>query len=129
METFEFASPVDVRGAVRLLGSAWGETEILAGGTDLISAMKDRITTPKRLVSLKKVKGLGHIEYSCSPSSNFWIISTLSSITPPSSRLPTAFAASRCAIWERSAGNYSNGPGGGISATDSGCWPNTKGNP
>ncbi len=64
MEAFEYASPVNVRDAVRLLGNTWGETEILAGGTDLISAMKDRITTPKRVVSLKKVKGLDRIEYS-----------------------------------------------------------------
>ena len=58
MEAFEYASPKSVQDAVRLLGSAWGGTEILAGGTDLISAIKDGIVTPKRLVSLKKVKGL-----------------------------------------------------------------------
>ncbi len=64
MEAFEYASPKTVADAVRLLGSSWGEIEVLAGGTDLISAMKDRITTPKRVVSLKKVKGLNHIEFS-----------------------------------------------------------------
>ncbi len=64
METFEYASPLSVQDAVRLLGDAWGGTEIMAGGTDLISAMKDRIMTPKRVVSLKKVKGLDRIEFS-----------------------------------------------------------------
>jgi len=63
MEAFEYASPKTVQEAARLLGSTWGGTEILAGGTDLISAMKDRITTPKRVVSLKNVKGLDRIEY------------------------------------------------------------------
>lgn len=61
MEAFEYASPKSVQDAVRLLGSAWGGTEVLAGGTDLISAMKDRVVTPKRVVSLKNVKGLDRI--------------------------------------------------------------------
>jgi len=64
MEPFEYASPKSVQDAVRLLGSSWGETEVMAGGTDLISAMKDRVMTPKRVVSLKKVKGLNHVEFS-----------------------------------------------------------------
>lgn len=64
MEPFEYARPTSVPNAVRLLGSSWGGTAILAGGTDLISAMKDRIVTPKRVVSLKAIKGLDQIEYS-----------------------------------------------------------------
>jgi xanthine dehydrogenase YagS FAD-binding subunit len=63
MEAFEYASPKTVQEAARLLGSTWGGTEILAGGTDLISAMKDRVITPKRVVSLKNIKGLDRIEY------------------------------------------------------------------
>lgn len=62
MEAFEYASPKSVQEAARLLGSSWGGTEIMAGGTDLISAMKDRIVTPKRVVSLKNVKGLERAE-------------------------------------------------------------------
>ena len=61
MEAFEYASPKSVQDAVKLLGSAWGGTEVMAGGTDLISAMKDRVVTPKRVVSLKNVKALDRI--------------------------------------------------------------------
>jgi xanthine dehydrogenase YagS FAD-binding subunit len=61
MEAFEYASPKSVQDAVRLLGSAWGGTEVMAGGTDLISAMKDRVVTPKRVVSLKNVKALDRL--------------------------------------------------------------------
>ncbi len=64
MEPFEYARPTSVQSAVRLLESNWGGTAIMAGGTDLISAMKDRIMTPRRVVSLSKIKGLDHIEYS-----------------------------------------------------------------
>jgi xanthine dehydrogenase YagS FAD-binding subunit len=62
MEAFEYASPKSVQDAVRLLGSTWGGTEVMAGGTDLISAMKDRVVNPKRVVSLKNVKVLDHIQ-------------------------------------------------------------------
>lgn len=62
MEAFEYASPRSVQDAVKLLGSTWGGTEVMAGGTDLISAMKDRVVTPKRVVSLKNVKALDRIQ-------------------------------------------------------------------
>jgi xanthine dehydrogenase YagS FAD-binding subunit len=62
MEAFEYASPRSVQDAVKLLESTWGGTEVMAGGTDLISAMKDRVVTPKRVVSLKNVKALDRIQ-------------------------------------------------------------------
>jgi xanthine dehydrogenase YagS FAD-binding subunit len=62
MEAFEYASPKSVQDAVKLLGNSWGGTEIMAGGTDLISAMKDGVVTPKRVVSLKNVKALDHAQ-------------------------------------------------------------------
>jgi xanthine dehydrogenase YagS FAD-binding subunit len=64
MQAFEYAAPKTLHEAMGLLGSSWGETEILAGGTDLVSAMKDQITTPKRVVSLKQISGLGRVEFS-----------------------------------------------------------------
>ncbi|HZO99099.1 MAG TPA: FAD binding domain-containing protein [Terriglobia bacterium] len=63
MRAFEYAHPNTKEEVVQLLSSEWGETEILAGGTDLISLMKDEVATPKRLVSLKHVKGLKGIEF------------------------------------------------------------------
>lgn len=58
MEAFEYASPKTKQEAVKLLASRWGETEVLAGGTDLVSAMKDRVTTPRRVVSLSRMEEL-----------------------------------------------------------------------
>jgi len=63
MQAFEYASPTTKEEAVKLLGSAWGETEVLAGGTDLLSLMKDGVTSPKRLVSLAAIEGLKGIEF------------------------------------------------------------------
>lgn len=61
MQAFEYANPTTIQEAVGLLGSQWGEADVLAGGTDLISLMKDYIHTPKRVVNIKNIKELGGI--------------------------------------------------------------------
>ena len=64
MQAFEYAAPDTVKGALDLLSSTAGETDILAGGTDLLSLMKQRIHTPKRLVSLRNLADLHGISSS-----------------------------------------------------------------
>jgi xanthine dehydrogenase YagS FAD-binding subunit len=63
MRGFEYASPTTKEQAVNLLASAWGETEILAGGTDLLSLMKDDVVAPKRLVNIKEIKELHGVTF------------------------------------------------------------------
>ena len=58
MEAFEYSHPKSKEEVVSLLGSDWGTTALLAGGTDLLSLMKDYIETPSRVVSLSSVKEL-----------------------------------------------------------------------
>jgi len=55
MRPFDYVSPTNTKQVADLLGKSWGEVEILAGGSDLLSLMKDEITTPKRLVNIKTV--------------------------------------------------------------------------
>lgn len=64
MRAFEYASPASKEEAVKLLSSTAGKTAVLAGGTDLLSLMKDEIVTPGRVVNIKSVDGLGGISYS-----------------------------------------------------------------
>jgi xanthine dehydrogenase YagS FAD-binding subunit len=64
MNAFEYASPTTKEQAAKLLGNSWGEAEVLAGGTDLLSLMKDRVVEPKRLVNIKSIKELGGISWS-----------------------------------------------------------------
>jgi len=61
MESFEYGNPASVSEAVAMLGARWGEADVLAGGTDLISLMKDRLHTPKRVVNIKNVQELDGI--------------------------------------------------------------------
>src|SRR5262245_35113093 len=64
MNSFEYASPSDLDTAISLLGTRFGEVEILAGGTDLVTSLKQNIVSPKRLVSLKAIPSLKGIDTS-----------------------------------------------------------------
>jgi xanthine dehydrogenase YagS FAD-binding subunit len=64
MKSFEYAAPDSMKEAIGLLSDKWGETEILAGGTDLVTSLKQHIIEPKRLVSLKNIKDLRGIKKS-----------------------------------------------------------------
>ena len=64
MYPFEYANPTSVKDAVGLLGASWSDANILAGGTDLISLMKDNLHSPKRVVNIKSIKELGGISKS-----------------------------------------------------------------
>jgi xanthine dehydrogenase YagS FAD-binding subunit len=63
MQPFEYASPTSTSEAVKLLSPSWGETEVLAGGTDLLALMKDHVCMPKRVVSLKRLHDLRGIHF------------------------------------------------------------------
>jgi xanthine dehydrogenase YagS FAD-binding subunit len=58
MRPFEYASPKSKEQVPALLAARWGETEVLAGGTDLLSLMKDEVTAPNRLVNIKSIRDL-----------------------------------------------------------------------
>ena len=58
MRPFEYVSPNSRSQAIGLLGATWGNTEVLAGGTDLLALMKDDVVAPKRLVNIKEVADL-----------------------------------------------------------------------
>ena len=55
MRPFEYASPASTQQALQLLGNSWNDAAPLAGGTDLLSLMKDDIVAPKRLVNIKEL--------------------------------------------------------------------------
>jgi xanthine dehydrogenase YagS FAD-binding subunit len=61
MERFEYTSPKTVKDATAMLGASWSDAQVLAGGTDLISMMKDFVASPKRVVNVKGISELGGI--------------------------------------------------------------------
>jgi xanthine dehydrogenase YagS FAD-binding subunit len=64
MENFEYGNPASVSEAVAMLGAQWGDADVLAGGTDLISLMKEHLHTPKRVVNIKNIAELEGIRKS-----------------------------------------------------------------
>jgi xanthine dehydrogenase YagS FAD-binding subunit len=61
MQAFAYASPRTLGEAAALLASNSGETQILAGGTDLLSLMKENAIAPARVVNIKGLEELRRI--------------------------------------------------------------------
>lgn len=61
MQSFAYANPTTLQDALALLGTKWGEADVLAGGTDLITLMKEYLHTPARVVNIKNIKELDGI--------------------------------------------------------------------
>ena len=62
MDAFEYAQPASAKEAVALLAQGSG-AQVIAGGSDLLSLMKDYVAAPTRLVSLRAVRDLGGVHY------------------------------------------------------------------
>src|SRR5947208_12436841 len=58
MKNFQYFRPTTPEQAVGLLEARWGNTELLAGGTDLLALQKEYIAQPGRVVSLGGIAGL-----------------------------------------------------------------------
>ncbi len=55
---FEYHAPKSVEEAVELLSRYGEEASILAGGTDLLVKMKQRLIEPKHIIDIKRIKDL-----------------------------------------------------------------------
>jgi xanthine dehydrogenase YagS FAD-binding subunit len=62
MRPFEYVSPKTQAQAFSLLGDSWGQSEVLAGGTDLLALMKDDVVRPHRLVNIKNIGDLHGVQ-------------------------------------------------------------------
>ena len=62
MKNFEYAAPCSENEVLQLLSDQSGQTELLAGGTDLVGLMKKMIVTPDRVVNIMEVPTLKNIE-------------------------------------------------------------------
>ncbi len=60
---FEYFAPKTLQEACALLSQYKESAKVLAGGTDLLVAMKQRTLTPKQVVNLKGIPGLDSIDY------------------------------------------------------------------
>ena len=63
MNPFEFVEPESLEEATSLLAAGQGRVEVIAGGTDLLSELKDGLRRPRRLVSLAGIEELGGVRW------------------------------------------------------------------
>lgn len=81
MEKFTYINAKNVEQVPSLLsGGKWGETMIIAGGTDLLGELKEYIQTPKKLVNLKTISGLDEIRAKDSGGLTIGAMATLTEI-------------------------------------------------
>ena len=78
MHAFEYASPTTKEDAVKLLGAEGAAA--LAGGTDLLSLMKDDLVEVKRVVNLKNVEDLAGVSYDDASGLRIGAMTTLSDL-------------------------------------------------
>ncbi len=62
MFNFELVNPKTLESVPALLSRNWGETMLLAGGTDVLDLLKERLAQPQRLINLKSIPGLSYIK-------------------------------------------------------------------
>jgi len=55
---FEYHAPASIKEAIALLRKYGSNARILAGGTDLLLAMKKRVLTPEHLINIKEIVAL-----------------------------------------------------------------------
>jgi len=80
LHDFEFHSPRTLDGALDLLEKYRGEVKILAGGTDLVVAMKHGLNRPRHLLWPGKVGEMGGIEQTADGSLRIGAMSPLGEI-------------------------------------------------
>ncbi len=63
MRPFEYFEPTTLTETVALLGQYNGRASVLAGGTDLLVEIKEKIRRPDYVVNIKKLPGLNQLTY------------------------------------------------------------------
>ena len=61
---FEYAEPDSIQDCCKLLSEQSGAAQIVAGGTDLLMALKNRLKSPATLVDISRISDLNQINYS-----------------------------------------------------------------
>ncbi len=61
LPSFEYLEPKTVKEACSILSKYKGQAKVLAGGTDLLVMMKQKILTPQYAVNIKMIKGLASV--------------------------------------------------------------------
>jgi aerobic carbon-monoxide dehydrogenase medium subunit len=76
MRRFEYFEPKTLDDAVFLLDRGNGKADVLAGGTDLLVEIKERLRAPDTVVNMKKIPGLDRLHYDATQGLRFGALVT-----------------------------------------------------
>jgi len=122
MQAFEYANPTTVSEAVKALAVTGGSAAVLAGGTDLLSLMKDGVETPKRVVNLKSIKELQGISYTAGKGLRLGALATLDELMQNAKVKQEYLSLVQAAEGVRSPQIHSVGTVGGDLCQRPRCW-------
>ncbi len=80
MKEFDYCRPTTVEEVCRISGELNEPVKVLAGGTDLLIRMKQKVFKPAKIVSLRDVPGLTTIDYSADEGLTIGAMALLSTI-------------------------------------------------
>ena len=80
MRDFAYEDAPSTERAVELLGTVPGQAKLIAGGTDLLDALKEGIIAPARLVNLKANTALRYIRFDASTGLHLGALATLAEL-------------------------------------------------
>jgi len=63
LKPFSYITPQAASEAASLLAKHKEQAKLIAGGTDLLVMMKDRVTTPKHIIDIKSISGLDYVKW------------------------------------------------------------------
>ena len=69
MMPFDYREPATLDEAAALLHEGAGEAAVLAGGTDLLVQMRERVRRPAQVLNIKKILGLDALVFDPKPVS------------------------------------------------------------
>ncbi|MBI4318116.1 MAG: FAD binding domain-containing protein [Chloroflexi bacterium] len=119
---FTYLSPKSVGEARAMLGEHKGEARLLAGGTDIIVAMKQRRKVPEYLVNLKDLSELSYVRYSDADGLALGALVTLDDIQGSAVVREKFPALSQAAAKVAAPQIRNSGTIGGNLCLDSRCW-------
>jgi len=119
---FQYLKPSTVDEACSLLKKHTGKAKLIAGGTDLLPSMKQRLFTPEQVVDLRQVEGLRGIRNGGGKELSIGSLTTLSAVEE-SGVIQEKYSALAEAAGLVAAPQIRNmGTLGGNIALDTRCW-------
>lgn len=77
---FEYLEPTSLEEAITLLSRHGSRAKVLAGGTDLLPSLKERVLRPGYVINIKRIPGLDSISYAPDQGARIGALATIRSL-------------------------------------------------